>query len=151
MLKIAVSPRSTTVIACSLGVLGLFDDSTSLIIWLMYVDSGFVVTFAISLSLVIFEPPISWSDGAFLMGVDSPVRRDSSTIAIPSRTSESIGTMSPFSRRIISPALSWLDDVWTVLLSHPSLTTFLHGTSSSSLRRLFAVFLACLSAMESES
>ena len=33
MVKIAVSPMSTIVTACSFGVFGLFDDSTILIIW----------------------------------------------------------------------------------------------------------------------
>ncbi len=91
----AVKPISTIVIATSFGVFGLLEDSTIFIIWSMKVSPGLVVTFAVKVSLTTREPPISESPGAFLTGADSPVTSDSSTIAIPSKTSASKGTMSP--------------------------------------------------------
>src|SRR5207249_8714093 len=56
IVKIAVSPIRTIVTACSFGVLGLLEDSTILIIWLMKVSSGLTVTFAVSVSLRTCEP-----------------------------------------------------------------------------------------------
>ena len=142
IVKIPVSPIRTIVTACSFGVLGLLEDSTILIIWLMKVSSGLTVTFAVSVSLRTCEPPITSSPGAFRTAVDSPVRRDSSTIAIPSRTCASMGTVSLFSRRIRSSLRSSLDGVGTIRLEPSSMRIFLLDTSISSLRRLFAVFFA---------
>jgi hypothetical protein len=150
IVKIAVREMRTISTATSLGVLGLFEASTSRIIWLMKLSSGFTVTFAFSVSLMSFEPPISGSVAAFLTGIDSPVRSDSSTMATPSMTSESIGMMSPFSSRIQSPLRNECDGV-TVTLPSPPGGTFLAWTSCSSCLKLLAVFLACLSARESES
>ena len=85
MVKIAVSPMRTMVTACSFGVFGLFEDSTILIIWSTKVSPGLAVTLTVRVSLTTREPPISASPGAFFTGADSPVRSDSSTIAIPSK------------------------------------------------------------------
>src|SRR5439155_9513114 len=86
--------------------------------------------------------PMTSSPGAFLTGVDSPVRRDSSTIPIPSTTPASIGTTSFFSSKIRSPFRSAVDGVVTILLTSASVTIFLLWTSDSRLRRLLAVFFA---------
>jgi len=108
-------------------------------------------TLAVSVSLTTTDPPISASPGAFLTGADSPVRSDSSTMAIPSSTSASMGTKSFFSRSIRSPFTRAEEGVGIVSLDHPWVTTFLLTTSVSSLRRLLAVFFACCSASASES
>src|SRR6266704_3394778 len=71
------------------------------------------------------------SPGAFLTGVDSPVRRDSSTIPIPSSTSASIGTTSFFSSKIRSPLRSAVDSVVRILLTSPSVTIVLLWTSEA--------------------
>ena len=117
----------------------------------MKVSPGFVVIFAVKVSLARREPPISESPGAFLTGADSPVTSDSSTIAIPSITSASKGTTSPASMRTRSSFLSSVDFTVTMLRVQPSVTIFLLETSVSSFRKLPAVLFACCSASESES
>ena len=117
----------------------------------MKVSPGFVVIFAVNVSLTRREPPIRESPGAFLTGADSPVTRDSSTIAIPSITSASRGTMSPASIRTRSSFLSSVDFTLTMVLVQPSVIIFLLSTSLSIFRRLPAVLFACCSASASES
>ena len=101
-------------------------------------------------SLTTVDPPMRLSPGAFLTGADSPVTKDSSTIAIPSITSASIGTRSLFSSITRSPFARASEGVGIVRLSHPSVTTFFDITWISSRLRLLAVFFACCSARESE-
>ena len=101
-------------------------------------------------SLTTVDPPMRLSPGAFRTGADSPVTRASSTMAIPSMTSASTGTRSPFSSSTRSPFARALEGVGMVLLSQPSVTTFLETTCVSSRFRLLAVFFACCSARESD-
>ena len=151
MVNIAVKPIRTMVMATSFGVFGRLEDSTIFIIWSMKVSPGLVVIFAVKVSLARREPPIRASPGAFRTGADSPVTSDSSTMAIPSITSASNGTMSPDSMRTKSSFLSSVDFTLIMVLVQPSVMIFLLSTSFSIFRRLPAVLFACCSASASES
>jgi hypothetical protein len=109
IVNIAVNPARRTDTATSFGVLGLSEDSTSFISLLRNVSFGSTDTLATRLSVVTTEPPSRVEPTDFRTSMDSPVRRDSSTIAIPSRTSESMGTRSPLSILMISPFFSCFD------------------------------------------
>ena len=91
MLKIAVNPIKNDCDCLLVGGFWSFGGLNHLYHLVDEAFSGFTVTFAVKVSLTILEPPMSVSPGALRTGTDSPVKSDSSTMAMPSSTSASRG------------------------------------------------------------
>ena len=104
--KTIVNPTNRMVNAISLGVFCRRAPSTSEIIRSRKVSPGFAVTLTFSQSDKTLVPPVTDDlspPDSRMTGADSPVTALSSTEAIPSTTSPSLGITSPASTRIKSP------------------------------------------------
>jgi hypothetical protein len=80
----------------------------SRMIWLKKLSGPTFVTRAWRAPSRFKVPPITGSRMVLVTGTDSPVKLDSSTLAIPSRTSPSSGMRSPGRTTTVSPTITSL-------------------------------------------